>query len=942
MWDFLALWICETGSLSVSSSHYANGRTGIEIITGETPDISEYLDFGFYDWVVYRNNAGLGELSIGRWLGVSHKIGQLMSYWVLTVSGRPISCVNVQRLTEAEQSTNEYESQMKDYDEMLAKNIDAKNTTLSMDEVPDWNRLSLNELDPDFDEEFRKVISDDDVPDADHEGEPEDPNPINIHEVSNDGYIDMELGMPRGAEGQLLHARVKRRAVDNDGKPLGVASSNPITDTRLYEIEYMDGSAEVVPANVIAENIMSQVDEEGNRQLMIDEIIDHRSNQDALTHEHAFYTTSTGRSTRRRTTKGWELCVQWKDGSSHWVALKDLKNSYPLETADYAVANLIDDQPAFAWWVPYVRRKRKSILSKVKSKYWQRTHKYGIKIPKTVAEAHAFDLENGNKLWEESINAEMPKIHGSVVEHDGEISQLVGYQEITGHIIFDVKLAENFRRKARYVADGHKTETPTSVTYSTVVSRDSVRICLTIAALNDLEVLAADVENAYLTAPCREKVWLRGGPEFGHRQGKILVIKKALYGLKSSGAAFRAFLAEKLDNIGFKSSIADPDVWLRAATKPTGEKYYEYMLIYVDDILCISHDARRPMNEIQASLKFKKNKVEEPEFYLGARLEKKRLNGRDIWTMSSTDYVKAAIANVEEQLKKRGKKLPTKAPTPMTTNYYPEMDTSPELDPHGVTTYQELIGMLRWSVEIGRVDILTELSMLSSYQASPRQGHLEQIYHIFAYLKKKPKLTLYFDPQEPDIDPRWFEGDSEDIFKEQYRDAEEQLPDPSMMPEPRGASIGTAAYVDASHAANKVTRRSHTGFVIFMNRAPVIIYSKRQNTVEASTFSSEFIAMKACIEHITALRFKLRMFGVPVIDSTKILCDNESVVKNSTILSSTLNKKHSSIAYHSVRWHVAAGVVKIAWISTDYNLADPLTKRLCAEKRDALFGEWTY
>ena len=104
----------------------------------------------------------------------------------------------------------------------------------------------------------------------------------------------------------------------------------------------------------------------------------------------------------------------------------------------------------------------------------------------------------------------MPKIHGSVVEHDGEISQLVGYQEITGYLIFHVKLAENFRRKARFVADGHKTETPTSVTYSTVVSRDSVRICLTIAALNGLELLAADVENAYLTAPCREKVWLRG------------------------------------------------------------------------------------------------------------------------------------------------------------------------------------------------------------------------------------------------------------------------------------------------------------------------------------------------------------------------------------------------------------------------------------------------
>ena len=62
-----------------------------------------------------------------------------------------------------------------------------------------------------------------------------------------------------------------------------------------------------------------------------------------------------------------------------------------------------------------------------------------------MAEAYAFDIENGNKLWEEAINAEMPKIHDSVAEHDGDMNHLIGYQKITGHVIFDVKLAENFR-----------------------------------------------------------------------------------------------------------------------------------------------------------------------------------------------------------------------------------------------------------------------------------------------------------------------------------------------------------------------------------------------------------------------------------------------------------------------------------------------------------------
>ena len=100
VWDYLAVWICDTGNLSVSSSRYAKGRTSLEIITGETPDISEYLDFGFYDSVTYRNKVILGELSIVKLIGVSHKVGNLTSYWILTFYGSLISRMNVQQLTE--------------------------------------------------------------------------------------------------------------------------------------------------------------------------------------------------------------------------------------------------------------------------------------------------------------------------------------------------------------------------------------------------------------------------------------------------------------------------------------------------------------------------------------------------------------------------------------------------------------------------------------------------------------------------------------------------------------------------------------------------------------------------------------------------------------------------------------------------------------------------
>lgn len=308
--------------------------------------------------------------------------------------------------------------------------------------------------------------------------------------------------------------------------------------------------------------------------------------------------------------------------------------------------------------------------------------------------------------------------------------------------------------------------------------------------------------------------------------------------------------------------------------------------------------------------------------------------------MTSRDYIKLAIENVESQLKKKNLKLQARAVTPMTSDYLPELDGSEELTPEDVTFFQELIGILRWAVEIGRVDILTEVSLLSAYQASPRQGHLEQLLHIFAFLKKNPKLTLYFDPTEPVLDPGMFKDDSPEVFQEIYRDAREEIP--PHMPEPRGRRVTTTAYADASHAANKVTRRSHSGYILFVNRAPISWYSKRQNTVEASTFSSEFIAMRTCVEAVTALRYKLRMFGVPVDEPTRILCDNESVVNNTSKIDSTLDKKHNALAYHAVRWAVAAGSVRIGWIDGKFNLADAMTKRLTAQRRDALFGDWTY
>lgn len=174
-----------------------------------------------------------------------------------------------------------------------------------------------------------------------------------------------------------------------------------------------------------------------------------------------------------------------------------------------------------------------------------------------MTETYAIDRENGNTQFSDAIKEGMDKMKGTMRIYNGNINMLKGYQETTSHIIFDIKLGESLRRKARFVGNGHKTVTPSSVTYSSMVSRDLARIILMIAALNEFEIEVADIENTYLTAQCREKIWMYGGVEFGDLEGEILIVKKALYGLKSSGAAFSAFLAKTIDQMGIISSVAD-------------------------------------------------------------------------------------------------------------------------------------------------------------------------------------------------------------------------------------------------------------------------------------------------------------------------------------------------------------------------------------------------
>jgi len=160
-----------------------------------------------------------------------------------------------------------------------------------------------------------------------------------------------------------------------------------------------------------------------------------------------------------------------------------MKDSFSVQLAEYSVHARISQEPAFAWW--FLLKKRNRVISKVKLKYWVRTHKVGIRVPKSVAEAKRLDEAKEDALWWDAICREMKNVRIALEEFEGDVSAIPpGYQEIRCDMIFDIKMGEDFRRKARMVTDGHRTETLAALTYSSVVSRDSVWIALTIAALN--------------------------------------------------------------------------------------------------------------------------------------------------------------------------------------------------------------------------------------------------------------------------------------------------------------------------------------------------------------------------------------------------------------------------------------------------------------------------
>ena len=930
LWDHVLELEAYIRSFTVRDNFANQGQVPETIMFGETPDISPFIECGWYDFVWYWDNQATfpkPKEQLGRWLGPSLDVGPAMSAKILKTNGQPVTRSTYRPVSQKELRTPVIQKLCKEFDEAIEESVGttlytrpAKRSKTGKSEV------KIETVDDEYDDDDGplgfgdtpkyELYADDVEGKYEHTLDADDHTPETI-----DKYVNAVVDLP--TKHGKRSGKVVRNLLDEHGQVIGDANDNPILDTRMYMVEFPDGSVAPYAANKIAENMISMCDIDGNQVRLMEGITGHKFDKDAIP-DNEGTVKANDKIHRVITTKGVMLTVLWKNGETSWEKLSDMKDSYPIEVAEYAVAHGIEKKPAFAWWVPYTLKKRKAIIKQVRARFVKRTHKFGIEIPSDYNNAVELDKKNGNTLWQEGTKKEMDavRIAFKVLDNDEEI--LPGYQYAGTHLVYDVRL-DGFRRKARLVGEGCSVAAPTVLTYASVVSRETVRIALTIAALNDLEVKSSDIANAYLTTPCEEKIWTKLGPEFGNDKGKRAYIVRALYGLAASGASFSRHIADCMSHLGYSPCKADPDLWMREAIRPDDKfRYYEYVLLYVDDALAIGHDPIEQLNQLDKYFMMKKGSIGDPDVYLGGKLRKVTLdNGVVAWSYCPSKYVQEAVSNVERYLKEnhKGRKLKRKVNDPWPYKYDELEDESPELNPKDGQFYQSQIGVLQWALEIGRVDCITQISKLASMLAQPREGHLEALIHVFAYLKNRHNSRMVFDPT--------YAGIKLDDFPERswtryYGDVKEALPPNA--PEPLGKEVEFRGYSDSDFAADKVRRRSRTGYYIFLNSALIAWMSKKQPCVETSVFGAEFVAMKHLVEALRGLRYKLRMMGVPIAGPSYIRGDNLSVVTNSSKPESVLKRKSNSVAFHFVRESCAMGESMIGHISSRENPADLATK----------------
>jgi hypothetical protein len=258
LWDYCASYVVDITCFTANTIYVLHGRTPHEMVTGNTPDISEYTEFSWYEPIYYYDDVTFPEAkrNIARWLGIAHRVGQALCYWVLTNTGQVIARTTVQKLSNEEKLSSVIQDELRTFDKHVTDRLP--------EYTPDADDLFMNPkdiYDVACDEPFEQesaMPEQDDYPDAE----------------TYDQYITAQVLLPRGDT--MEKGTVLRRKRDSNGTLIGHAHSNPILDTRVFEVIFPDGHVAEYATNVIAENMYAMVDEEGYETAIMKSNIDHR------------------------------------------------------------------------------------------------------------------------------------------------------------------------------------------------------------------------------------------------------------------------------------------------------------------------------------------------------------------------------------------------------------------------------------------------------------------------------------------------------------------------------------------------------------------------------------------------------------------------------------------------------------------------------------------
>ena len=715
--------------------------------------------------------------------------------------------------------------------------------------------------------------------------------------------------LPKNENGEILRAKVKKQIIEL-ATQLDQTESQKI-DKINFLLDVGQGRSELILSyNQILEYL--EQDNQDETHFKFRNIINH---QGPLNKEDKDYKGSS-----------YNVQVEWENGEITYEPLSIIAADDPVTCAMYAKDKNLLSLPGWKRFRNIAKHEKNFTrnVNQTKLRQARRSDQYqfGYLIPRDYNHAMELDKQNGNSKWYDATLLEMSQINEyKVFQNYGKakfsdksrkpINAPTGYQQIRVRLIFAVK--HDGRHKARLVAGGHLTPDPVESIYSGVVSLRSLRITIFLSELNNLELWGADIGNAYLEATTDEKVFILAGPEFQELQGHILIIHKALYGLKSSGLRWAQKLHDIMIDMDYKPSKADPCVWM----KPNiNKKCYEYIAIYVDDLLIASQNPKEFIDTLKQKFNLKIKGDGPLEYHLGC----------DYTRDPDKTLVTTPKKYINKILDSYSKMFPddktNNIKSPLEKNDHPELDNSELLDAKGIQKYMSMVGQLQWAVSLGRYDILVHVMSMSKFRLAPRQGHLDRLKRIYYYLSKTKQYSNRIRTNPPDISilPKINNDWSRSVYGDVYEDI------PTDDPKPMGSKVYTFTFFDANLYHDQVTGRSVTAILHYFNSTVIDWYSKKQPTVENATYGSEFVAAKTATEQIIDLRITLRQLGVPIHETSFMFGDNQAVITSATIPQSLLSKRHTALAYHKVREAMAAGITSLHWKCSEENWSDILSK----------------